>query len=214
MGALVNELRQANNNHIVPIIDEITRTKRDLRARVSPKYRFDERYNDLKRYLQLDGYLVNEEGLKQMDPSIGDSPPWDDDLIQALEESGLPEADEAIRKINDSSDSFRAPKPNYNACLNDIRVALETVARSIAHTRKASSPGIYVPTKWGSVIQFLRNIDLITQEEERGLCGVYGFVSPGSHRSLGISEEEMSRLGRSLALAMCWFLIKVHCSKD
>jgi hypothetical protein len=53
-------------------------------------------------------------------------------------------------------------------------------------------------------------VKFITNEEEKGLVGVYGFVSPGSHRPLGIPEEQMTRLGRSLALGMCWFLVKSY----
>jgi hypothetical protein len=51
---------------------------------------------------------------------------------------------------------------------------------------------------------------IITQEQERGLTGVYGFVSPGAHRPIGISEEQMTWLGRSLAMSMSWFLLKRH----
>jgi len=47
-----------------------------------------------------------------------------------------------------------------------------------------------------------------TKEEERGLVGVFGFVSPGSHRPLGFSEAEFARLGRSFVAGMCWFLVK------
>lgn len=100
--------------------------------------------------------------------------------------------------------------PNYNACLNDIRVALETLARAIAATRQADGTPPYDQTKWGLTINFLRQVEFITNEEEKGLVGVYGFVSPGSHRPLGISEEQMARLGRSLALGMCWFLVKSY----
>jgi hypothetical protein len=63
-------------------------------------------------------------------------------------------------------------------------------------------------TKWGAMIMHLRMCGLITLEEERGLAGVYTFVSPGSHRPIGLSEEQMARLGRSLAMSMCWFLLK------
>ena len=64
--------------------------------------------------------------------------------------------------------------------------------------------------KWGSIIEYLRASGLITIEEERGLAGVFGFVSPGSHRPLGLSDQELARLGRSFASGMCWFLIKKY----
>ena len=137
-------------------------------------------------------------------------PAVDDDLIEVLNTSNLLEKKDIIERINTSSESFRATPPNYNACLNDVRVALETLARNIASTQQQSGSPDYDETKWGSVLNFLKVTSFITQEEERGLAGVYGFVSHGSHRSLGISEEEMARLGRSLALSMCWFLIRSY----
>ena len=203
-------LRSVNDEKVLSLLEEIVRTSGDLRARVNPKYRYDERFSDLCRCLQLDGYIVENKKITPTDPSISDAPPLEDDLLEALKESGLSDSNEIVQKINDSSWSFRSSPPNYNACLNDIRVALETLARAIASNQQSSSTPSYDETKWGAVINFLRQVEFITQEEEKGLAGVYGFVSPGSHRPLGISEEQMARLGRSLALAMCWFLVKSY----
>lgn len=209
---VVRSLRSANDEKILSLLDEIARTSGDLRARVNPKYRHDERFSDLCRCLQLDGYVLENKKVTPLDPSISDAPPLEDELIEALRASGLSDSDDVAKKINDSSESFRSSPPNYNACLNDIRVALETLARAIAITRQSSSSPSYDETKWGAVISFLGQVGFITREEEKGLAGVYGFVSPGSHRPLGISEEQMARLGRSLALGMCWFLVKNYLS--
>ena len=203
-------IRSASDETLLSLVEEIARTSGDLRARVNPKYRYDERLTDLCRCLQLDGYLLEDKKLTQTDPSIGDAPSLDDDLLQELKASGLSAAEEIVGKINASSESFRSSPPNFNACLNDVRVALETLARSIATTQQSAGSPAYEQTKWGSVLGFLKAAGFITQEEERGLAGVYGFVSPGSHRPIGISDEEMARLGRSLALGMCWFLVKSY----
>ena len=205
---LNNCLRSASDEHLLSLLEEIARTRGDLRSRVNPKYRHDERFSDLCRCLQLDGYLLEDKSLIQTDPSIGDAPALDDDLLHELEASGLLGIEEIAGKINASSEAFRSSPPNYNACLNDVRVALETLARAIA--TQQTDPSAYDKTKWGSVLGFLRTVGFITQEEEKGLAGVYGFVSLGSHRPVGISEEEMARLGRSLALGMCWFLVKTY----
>jgi len=207
---LVNSLHHASNEKLLSLLYEIARTSRDLSARITPKYRYSERFSDLRLCLQLDGYIIVEAALVQTDPSISDAPPIDDDLIRELQASGLPDAEEVERKINDSSKLFRATPQNFNGCLNDIRVALETLARAIAAKQQSVSTPSYDKNKWGAVLNFLRSVDFITQEEERGLAGIYGFVSPGSHRPLGISEEHMARLGRSLALSMCWFLVKTY----
>lgn len=198
----------ASDEYLLSLVEELARTGGDLRSRVNTKYRYDERYSDLCRCLQLDGYLLEGKKIMQTDPSIGDAPSLDDDLLQELKASGLIDAEVIVGKINTSSESFRSSPSNYNACLNDVRVALETLARGIASTQQSASSPDYERTKWGSVLGFLKVIGFLTQEEEKGLAGVYGFISPGSHRPVGISEEEMARLGRSLALGMCWFLVK------
>lgn len=205
---LQGAMEGADQHALQIVLDELVRTSGDLRARVSPKYRFEERWADLKQCLQLDGYVVDGNQVRATDPSIGDAEPIDDDLLQGLAQCPAPRASDIIRKINESSDAFRATSPNYNACLNDARVALETLAADIAGSLNAPPASQYDPSKWGSVIAHLRNCGLITLEEERGLAGVYGFVSPGSHRPIGVSEEQMARLGRSFALNMCWFLLQ------
>ena len=53
----------------------------------------------------------------------------------------------------------------------------------------------------------------ITQEQERGLAGVYGFISPGSHTPIGFNKQEFARLGRGLAVSICYFLAKQHNAK-
>jgi hypothetical protein len=72
------------------------------------------------------------------------------------------------------------------------------------------TPATYNPAKWGEVLAFLRSSGEVTIEEEKGLAGVFGFLSPGAHRPVGIPEDQMTRLGRSFALNMCWFLLKNH----
>jgi len=203
-------IRGENEGLLLQVLDEIARTTGSLRSKINPKYIYDERLEDLVRCLQLDGYLLANKTFSQIDPSIGDGEPIEDDLIRELEDSGLTKSNEITQKINESSNSFRATSPNYNACLNDMRVALETLAASIAETQVTATSKSYEPNKWGAVIGFLKSVDFITAEEERGLVGVYGFVSPGSHRPLSMTEEQMARLGRSLALGICWFLVKVY----
>ncbi|MEW6645856.1 MAG: hypothetical protein AB1450_01480 [Pseudomonadota bacterium] len=207
---VLQSLRSATDAETLSLLDEIARTSGDLRTRVSPRYRYDERFSDLCRCLELDGYVIDQKRVVQTDPSVSDAPPLEDDLIDALKVSGLDDALAIVSKIDASSESFRSSPPNYNACLNDIRIALETLAKSIAEKGESQTAPPYDKTKWGSVISFLRQVGFITHEEEKGLAGVYGFISPGSHRPIGISEEQMARLGRSLALSMCWFLVKTH----
>lgn len=206
--ALTNSFCTESDEKILAILEEIARTERTLRTRVEPRYIHDERFDDLKRCLQLDGYIIENKVLLQIDPSFSDAIPLDDDLLSELNASDLNDAEEIVTRINSSSDQFRSATPNYNACLNDIRIALETLAKAIAVTRQSECPSPYNRDKWGEVIKFLQTTNFISDKEEKGLAGVYSFVSDGCHRSIGLTEEQMARLGRSLALGMCWFLIK------
>jgi hypothetical protein len=94
--------------------------------------------------------------------------------------------------------------------MNDGRVALESIARAIAKDLSNTKTTSYDSSKWGSILTFLRLGDFLLLEEEQGLAGVYKLLSPGSHRPIGLTEAEMSRLGRAIALSMCWFLVKRH----
>jgi hypothetical protein len=209
---LLNTLRGLDDRTIMLALSEVVATSGDLRARVNPKYRFDERMHDLAQCLLLDGYIIQDKKLVQTDPSIADAVPLEDDLITALRTSGAPRAQDIITKINDSAEAFRATPPDYNASLVNARVALETLAGDVAAdvASRLQGPTIYNPSKWGEVLSFLRTSGEITTEEEKGLAGVFGFLSPGAHRPVGIPEDQMTRLGRSFALNMCWFLLKNH----
>ena len=128
-----------------------------------------------------------------------------------MNSSGLPRSSEIVRKIEDSASAYRSPTPDYNASLVNARVALETLAADVAvEVAAGASPLPFNPTKWGEVIACLRKADEITVEEEKGLAGVFHMLSAGAHRpiAVGIPEIQMTRLGRSFAFNMCWFLLQ------
>ena len=209
---LIQVTTYADDRTLMSMLDEITRTQKDLRSRVSPKERFDERFDDLQKCLLLDGLVIENKQLRTLDPSIRDAPPIDDELIAALQQSGLMCAPAVIQKINDSTVAFTRPNPDFNASLTNARVALETLAGGIAQVRiqgTQPSPNLDA-TSWGSILGCLRAIDFITVEEEKGLAGVFRFLSPGAHRPIGLPQDQMTRLGRTFALNMCWFLVKLH----
>lgn len=192
---------------------EAVSTRSALRHPISPKQRFDERFADFGRCLLLDGYAVTEEGaLRRADPSLAGAPPVEDDLIAALLASAAPSREEIVLKVQDSAQAFRNAPPDYNAALTNARVALETLARDVA-ADVGVARGEPAPSKWGEVLTYLKTRGEISPEEEKGLAGVYGFVSPGAHRSVGVSEEQMTRLGRTFALNMCWFLLHNHLAR-
>ncbi|MCP1418479.1 hypothetical protein J3D47_002722 [Pseudomonas laurylsulfativorans] len=208
--SLINAFRDQNDRNLLLILQEIIATQGSLRASVSPKHVFDERMYDLIQCLLIDGYIVQDKKLTQADPSIADAAPLEDDLIIALRNSGFPQCEAIIEKISDSAEAFRSSPSDYNAALTNARVALEALAVDVAAdvALQLQTATTYNPTKWGEVIGFLRSSGEITVEEEKGLAGVFGFLSPGAHRPIGIPENQMARLGRSFALNMCWFLLQ------
>lgn len=208
--SLINVVSEQCDKNLLLILREIIATPGSLRANVSPKSVFDERMHDLSQCLLIDGYMVQDKRLTQADPSISDAAPLEDDLITALRNALFPQRDAIIEKINDSAEAFRSSPSDYNAALTNARVALEALAVDVAAEVARQSQGnvSYNPSKWGEVIGFLRTSGEISVEEEKGLAGVFGFLSPGAHRPLGIPESQMARLGRSFALNMCWFLVQ------
>lgn len=129
---LLNAIHDLTDYQVLAVLAEVVATAGDLRTRISPKYRFDERMHDLTQCLALDGYKANDKRLCQTDPSITDAAPIDDDLIEALQGGGMAHGTEIIQKINDSAQAFRASPPDHNAALVNARVALETLAGDVA----------------------------------------------------------------------------------
>jgi len=213
---IMNALRNLDDHQVMAVCAEVIATSGDLRHRVTPKYRFDERSHDLVQCLALDGYEVVDKRLRQTDPTIAEAPPIDDDLIEALKGCGAPRRHDITQKIADSAAAFRSSPPDYNAALVNARVAMETLAADIAiDVAGGAALPPFDPSKWGSTISYLRTRSAITLEEERGLAGVYAFLSSGAHRPMpiGVSEAQMTRLGRSFALNVCWFLLQTHLAR-
>lgn len=211
---IANAVKEADPDKLHSLLNEITATRYDLRNNISPRNRYDQRWDDLEGCLALDGYRIDGRLMVPADPTIEGAEPLDDDLTSILRESYIEGADEIITLLTQSSDAFRRSPPDYNACLTDARVALQTIATSIAKERRNSHAGNFDQTKWGQVLAYLRKSGLITDQEEDGLSGVFSFVSTGAHNPVGLSEQEMARLGRSLSIGMIYFLAKRFSDAD
>ena len=207
---LTSCITSATNESLMGFLNHMLQTSGDLRSRISPRYRHDECWGDLLNCLLLDGYAVESNQLVSIDPDIEGQEPVEDEFIRELNDSGLSDIDEIKDLLNRSAEDFRRTPPDYNGCLSNARIAIETLAKSMALHRQSTHPAQYNPSSWGSVLSYLKTSGLITVNEEKGLAGVYGFISAGSHRHVGLSEMEMARLGRNLVASMCYFLIKLH----
>jgi hypothetical protein len=213
--ALRATLSEAPSNQIHSLLAEIARTEDYLRSLATQGWEdvgYRGRWEDLTYCLELIGYRVKDRKLVAVDPTIEGAIPIDDDLSAELRQSGLSEAEEILRMMENSGQAFKKVPPDCNACLNDARVALQTLATTIATARRTRHPATFNVTKWGQVLAYLRTSHFITENEEKAIAGVFTFLSPGSHipTRLGLTQHEMARLGRSLSASMCYFLIKLH----
>ncbi len=190
------------------LLSEVIATQGDLRYRASPKYVHDQRYADLVACLELEGYRIERGAIHRMEPDLDGTYAVEDDLTTELRRSNLAEAEDIIQCLNMSADNFRRTPPDFNGSLTNARVALQTLVTAISRVNSASRSGGFDETKWGQVLAHLRTSGVVTDEEEKGIGGVFTFVSPGAHTRIGLSEAEAVRLGRSLVVSMCYFLGK------
>jgi hypothetical protein len=130
--------------------------------------------------------------------------PMQDDLGAELRRSGLAEAESILAVLKKSADAFE--QRDFNGCLANARIGLETLGRSVANARGSGQ------STWGQALAYLRQAGVITEHEEKGLAGIYQFVSPGAHRPMQNSDQEkaLARLGRKFAVDMCYFLARRH----
>jgi hypothetical protein len=196
-------LSKATESSISNLIEEIIKTRNTLRSEVNPKYRFDERWDDLKKCLMLDGYIIEHNKLLKIEPTIDGVESMDDDLANLLTQSNLCDFEEVINHIKRSTDSFN--QSNYNDCLSNARIALETIVRAIALSKNCVVTS--ESKAWGESLAYLKN-RVVTEKEEKTVAHVYSFISDGCHVPIGFTEEEFARFGRNLAMSMCYFLTK------
>lgn len=212
-GVLKDLVFQASASQLEGVVQELARTWYSMRTNVSPKYRFDARWTDLLLCIELDGYSrdgdkigTDVDRFVPIEPIFESADAVDDDLTKEIHRCGLPDADGIIQALDNSAAAFR--NSDFNGCLNNARVALQTLATSIARGRLALHHARFDEAKWGQVIAYLKATDFITQQQEKVLAGVYGLVSPGSHKPIGFNEEEFARLGRGLVVTISYFLVK------
>ncbi len=202
-------LLRADNDKLGRLLHEVVSTRGDLRNRVEPRYRFDERWNDLTKCLLLDGYRIENESITRIEPFLEGAEPVEDDLSKELQRSGLPACKKVKEQIVDSANDFRKASPDYNGSLSHARIAIETLVRDIAMKKGLNILEKNEKKAWGLSLAYLRENTFISEKQEKTLAFIYTFISPGSHVPIGFTEEEFVRFGRNLAISMCYFMIKL-----
>lgn len=209
--AISETLLRTDNAKLGHLVEEIVATNKHLKNKVTPKYSFDERWQDLMKCLLLDGYRVEQGSIIKIEPFLEGVESVEDDLTKELQNSNLPSCAEITKQISDSADDFKKAETDYNGCLSHSRIALETLIRDIA-----KNGGFHITDEgkaWGQSLGSLQKTDFINRKEEQALSSVYSFISEGSHAPLGFTQEEYVRFGRNLATSMCYFIIKLFNGK-
>ncbi len=125
-----------------------------------------------------------------------------------MRRAGFPHTTDLIAVLRQSAQDFIQVPPDYNGCLTNARVALETLARDIAMERRRNHPGSFNEGSWGEVMAYLRVSGFSTEKEERLICRVYDLLSEGAHVPVGLTGEEWVRWGRKMAMSSAYLLIK------
>lgn len=193
----------SSSNSLDSLISELISTKQDLRSRISPKYKFDERWNDFEKCLFLDGYKIENNILISIEPNIDGVIPLEDDFTIEINSSTFSKKEDVKRLINESAEAFK--NSDYNQCLSKSRIALETLIRTIAIDKYSNTNDT-----WGSALSNLKTNSFLTQIEEDLMAKTYSFVSNGSHIPLGFTNEEYARYGRNLLMSKCYYIIKKY----
>ncbi|OCH38087.1 hypothetical protein A6E02_18190 [Aliivibrio fischeri] len=201
-----NEIKNTEESKLSNVMLEVVATQKTLRNNTSPKYKFDEYFLELQQSLLLDGYLINNNTIRSLDPSFEGREPVEDALITELEQSVLGQKSAIILSVKASAEDFIKSTPDYNGSLTNIRIALETLVREIAYDKGFTTNR--TGNTWGPSLTYLRGDNFITDKDEKALASIFTFISDGAHIPLGFSEEEFVRLGRNICASMCYFVIK------
>ena len=182
---------------------------RSTRADANPKYVYEERADDLRRWLFHDGWQVEERQLVAVAAAVEETTELRDYLLEHLGNSGLDPQGAIRRYLEESAAAFRADPPDVAASTTKVRVAMETIAREgvkgVAARARVPAPN----DTWGAALAFLRGQQVITSDEEQAMVASYRLISPGAHVPKGLTDVEWARFARTAALANAYFLLRV-----
>lgn len=203
-----DEIKSGSERQLSELIGEIIRISSTLRNGVSPRYKYEDLFNEFRKSLLLDGYEIAEKTIKSLDPNFEGKEPVEDELVNEICKSGLDENNEIISCLNASASDFIKALPDYNGSLTNIRICLETIVRKIALKKDFVTDRS--GNTWGPSLSHLKTKGFLTEKEEKALASIFTFVSDGAHVPIGFSEEEFVRLGRNICASMCYFVIKKY----
>jgi hypothetical protein len=199
----IDELNQRDAHELADMVEDLIVRVRYYRAFVAPKYLFDPPYEDLERFLAVDGFVVRDGRIVRQENVVVNLQPEEDQLLAALRASGLPRAQLIEAHLNRAAEEYR--RDNNNSMTNSrqaLEQLLSDVANETARTRGEAEPA------GERVREYLEQRGFFTAEERRGFSGVYGFLSGGAHP--GMVDDEAARLGRNFALGSCHYALQKY----
>ena len=150
------------------LMQEIVSTQQSLRSRITPRYRFDERWKDFEKCLFSDGYKIAENNsLISIEPEVTGIVAMEDDLTNEIKKSSLSKKDAIVKLIIESEEAFKNATPDYNGCLSKARISLETMVKDIANNNGCSDKC------WGRSLNILKENNFITNDEELAISSTY-----------------------------------------
>jgi len=209
MWALREALPVAHPESVLSLVTELVETAQTLRNSVTPKYTFDDRYEDFRKCMLLDGWRLEwGREVVRIEPIVEGVAAFQDDLTTELRKTGLPDLEDILHRIEQSATDFVAVPPDFNGCLTNARIAVETLCRDIAAIYHGKNGGEYNEALFGSIVTYLRLQGFLAKPEEAGLTGIYTLASQGAHRPMGFTEEEWTRLGRNMLISVAFYVVK------
>ena len=172
--ALRDTINQASDSQVEELVQELARKHDSMHTGVFGRRWNEQAWKELCLYLKLDGYMMEQDECREVgrfipiEPIVDGATPVEDDLTKELRRSNLANADEVRQFIDNSASAFR--DGNFNSCLSNARVALETLAKLIAQAPLSKQAEKCNSEKWGKVIEHLRISGFITKEQEKGFA--------------------------------------------
>lgn len=123
------EMKAANDKQLADLVLEVASTGKMLRNRTSPKYAYENKYDEFRKSPLLDGYQIENKSVKALDPNYEGKEPIEDALLDELEKSEIGNDGEVKECILASAADFLKTPSDFNGSLTNIRVALETTIR-------------------------------------------------------------------------------------
>jgi len=198
----IDELNRANDRRLAELSEDLIQNRQYYRSSVAPRYQFDVPYDDWQRFLSLDGWAVDQGRLNRREAEIPNIQAEEDELLQRLRVSGLPNIAVVETHLNRAAADYG--RDNNNSMTNSrqaLEQLLEDIARNTAAARGEAAPV-------GPIRDYLQGCGFLTEEEKRGFSGTYGFLSGGPHP--GIVDQEAARLGRNFALGSCQYALQKY----